>query len=73
MKDMTVLFLRREQEVLLAMKKRGFGKGRWNGVGGKVELGETPEEAAKRECLEEINVTPQIIKKVAELIFNEMH
>lgn len=73
MKQMTILFLRREQEVLLAMKKRGFGNGRWNGVGGKVEAGETPEEATRRECFEEITVRPQSIKKVAELIFNEMH
>jgi len=44
-------------EVCLAMKKRGFGMGRWNGVGGKVDsLKETVEEAAKRETKEEIDV-----------------
>jgi 8-oxo-dGTP diphosphatase/2-hydroxy-dATP diphosphatase len=35
------------------MKKRGFGAGRWNGFGGKVNEGETIEEAARREVLEE--------------------
>ncbi len=35
----------REQRVLLGMKKRGFGSGKWNGFGGKVESGETLEEA----------------------------
>jgi len=30
------------------MKKRGFGVGRWNGFGGKVEANETIDEAAKR-------------------------
>ena len=39
-------------------KKKGLGKGFYNGVGGKVEPGETPLEAAIRECLEEIGVTP---------------
>ena len=34
--------------VLLGMKKRGFGAGKWNGFGGKLEPGETIEEAAKR-------------------------
>ena len=45
--------------VLLAMKKRGFGEGRWNGFGGKVEEGETIEQAAVRETKEEgmIDVT----------------
>lgn len=35
------------------MKKKGFGAGRWNGFGGKVEEGETVEEAAVREVQEE--------------------
>lgn len=30
------------------MKKRGFGKGRWNGFGGKVEKGEIILEVVKR-------------------------
>ena len=41
MKLVTLLFLRRDGQILLAMKKRGFGEGKWNGVGGKVEPGET--------------------------------
>jgi hypothetical protein len=31
----TLLFLQKDDELLLAMKKRGFGAGRWNGVGGR--------------------------------------
>lgn len=58
MKLVTLLFLRRENQILLAMKKRGFGKGKWNGVGGKVEPGETARQAIVRECQEEIGVTP---------------
>ncbi len=40
----------------LAMKKRGFGIGKWNGIGGKVQDEETVEEAAIRELKEEIGV-----------------
>ena len=36
------------KQVLLGMKKRGFGAGRYNGFGGKVEPGETVKEAAIR-------------------------
>jgi len=65
----TLLFIQREDEILLAMKKRGWGVGRWNGVGGKLEPEETIEEAAVRECREEIGVTPLIFRKVAEHTF----
>jgi mutator protein MutT len=57
-------------EVCLAMKKRSFGKGRWNGVGGKVLPGETIESAALRETSEEIGITVQDFRKVAELDFS---
>jgi ADP-ribose pyrophosphatase YjhB (NUDIX family) len=62
----TLLFLRRGDEILLAMKKRGFGAGRYNGVGGKIEADETIDKALIRECQEEIEVTPAHYWKVAE-------
>jgi len=65
----TLLFLVKEDRVLLAMKKRGFGAGRWNGVGGKLEPDESLDEALVRECQEEIGVTPTNYRKVAELDF----
>lgn len=61
----TLLLLIRHDEILLAMKKRGFGAGYWNGIGGKIEAGETVEQALVRECQEEINVTPTKFHKVA--------
>jgi len=56
MKPTTLCFLIKEDEILLAMKKRGFGIGKWNGVGGKVQEKETIKEAAIREMKEEIGV-----------------
>lgn len=61
--------------ILLAMKKRGFGKGHWNGVGGKVntENGESIVNAMIRETKEEIGVDVKDYKKVAELSFTFPH
>ena len=39
------------------MKKRGFGVGKWNGFGGKVETGESFEEGAVRELFEECSIS----------------
>ena len=69
MKHTTLLFLLKDNDILLAMKKRGFGVGRWNGVGGKIDPGETVEQAAARECFEEIGVSPGALDKVAHLTF----
>ena len=45
-KLLTLLFILKPGKVLLGYKKRGFGAERWNGLGGKVQQGETIEEAA---------------------------
>jgi 8-oxo-dGTP pyrophosphatase MutT (NUDIX family) len=60
-------------EICLAMKKRGFGVGKWNGVGGKVEKGEKIIDAAKREAKEEINIDILNMKKMAENSFYFPH
>jgi len=55
-KLMTVGLLLENDDVLLGMKKRGFGEGRWNGFGGKVRPGETIEAAFIREYEEETTI-----------------
>lgn len=44
----TLVLVVQPPRVLLGMKKRGFGAGLWNGFGGKVQPGESIEEAARR-------------------------
>jgi mutator protein MutT len=56
-------------EALLQYKRRGFGAGKWNGPGGKVEPGETMEQAAIREVKEETGLSIRNLKKMAELEF----
>jgi len=56
----TLCFLVRSdppRQVLLGLKKHGFGAGKYGGIGGKVAPGETVVEAAAREMAEETGVT----------------
>lgn len=79
MRNTTLLFLIKKNadgfitDICLAMKKRGFGKGRYNGVGGKVEEGESIEDGARREAMEEIHVSVSALEKVGELSFTFPH
>jgi ADP-ribose pyrophosphatase YjhB (NUDIX family) len=74
-KDYTLIFCRREhpiegtKEILLGMKKRGFGVGKWNGFGGKIELNESIKEGALRELEEESSLISNDIKRVGYLVF----
>jgi len=68
-KIMTLCCIYNETRILLGMKKRGFGVGRWNGFGGKVHEGETIEEAAKRELAEEACVKVEKLNKRGVLLF----
>lgn len=68
----TWMILQDDNRILLGHKKRGFGKGNINGIGGKLEPGETPEEAAIRETAEEIEVKVTKFQKVGLVIFDEL-
>ena len=77
-KDYTLVFCLRtnketnKEEVMLGMKKRGFGEGKYNGFGGKLEPGETVEQAAVRELEEESGVITNVnsLNKKGYLVFN---
>ena len=68
-KLLTLCLVSKGDEILLGMKKRGFGEGRWNGFGGKVEQGESVEEAARRELKEESGVVAEKLEKVGIIEF----
>ena len=50
----------KQEEILLGMKKRGFGVGRWNGFGGKLDGNETIEEGAIRELKQKHGLLPRL-------------
>ncbi|NXB46691.1 8ODP triphosphatase, partial [Leucopsar rothschildi] len=65
----TLVLVVQPSRVLLGMKKRGFGAGLWNGFGGKVQPGESIEEAARRELLEESGLTVDTLQKMGQITF----
>ncbi|XP_065540588.1 oxidized purine nucleoside triphosphate hydrolase isoform X1 [Lathamus discolor] len=65
----TLVLVVQPQRVLLGLKKRGFGAGLWNGFGGKVQPGESIEEAARRELLEESGLTVNTLQKMGQITF----
>ena len=65
----TLLFVIREDQILLIRKKRGLGAGKINGPGGRLEKDESARECAIREVLEELRVTPVDVVQRGELSF----
>jgi 8-oxo-dGTP diphosphatase len=58
-------------EILLGLKKSGFGAGKWVGLGGHIEAGEKPVAAAVREVAEEsgLVVPADSLQHVASIEF----
>jgi len=59
------------RRILLGRKKRGFGVGKLNGFGGKIEPGESEREAAVREVHEEagIEIRAEALRRAGKILF----
>lgn len=60
MKNTTLCYIEKDDQYLMLLrnkKKIDLNKGKWIGVGGKFEDGETPEECLLREVYEETGLT----------------
>ena len=53
----TLCFIVKDDRVLLLLREKAPNKGKWNGVGGKIEPNETPYESCIREVYEETGLT----------------
>jgi 8-oxo-dGTP diphosphatase/2-hydroxy-dATP diphosphatase len=69
-KVLTLCIVHENNRILLGMKKRGFGMGRYNGFGGKVEPNETIEEATRRELKEESGIEVEVLNKLGVIEFS---
>lgn len=48
--------IKKENEIMIAQRIKGDFAGQWEFPGGKVEPGETPQQALKREIMEEMEL-----------------
>ncbi len=55
-KAYSLVVVPQSDRILLGLKKRGFGAGKWNGFGGKPEAGDGMLDCAKRELREEAGI-----------------
>lgn len=62
--DIAIAVIRRDNNILIALRPAGTHLGNlWEFPGGKVEKGESPEDAAIREVMEECGITISILEK----------
>ncbi len=67
--DVAAAVVRREGKVLICRRPEGKARaGQWEFPGGKLEPGETAEEALVRECREELGFTVRPEEKLAEIV-----
>lgn len=52
----TLVFPVTDTHVLLGIKQRKAGQGKWNGYGGEIDKGEDPRTSAMRELKEELEI-----------------
>lgn len=74
MKLATLCYLRKDGRTLMlhrTKKVNDIHQGKWNGLGGKLEPGETPEECARREIREESGLQATNLKLKGFLTFPE--
>lgn len=71
----TLIFPIKKDQILLGLKRRGFGAGKWNGFGGKSKEGEDIKEAALRELKEEcgLEAKPEDLDHRATLAFRSIY
>jgi 8-oxo-dGTP diphosphatase/2-hydroxy-dATP diphosphatase len=68
-----LIFIVQKPKILLGMKKRRLGAGKWNGYGGKVLDGESMEDSLIREVEEEAGIKIKNFEKLGIMDFYMPH
>lgn len=72
MRISTVCYIQYQDQVLMLYRNKkdlDVNRGKWIGLGGKLEAGESPDEAMKREVLEESGIVLDNYKTLGLLTF----
>jgi len=72
MLETTLIYLRKDNKILLGKKLRGFGIGKITGIGGKFEEDESALECAIRESFEESGVRLTKLEEVGRVIYDNL-
>jgi 8-oxo-dGTP diphosphatase len=59
------ILITHKDQVLLIQRKAVHGAGSWSTPGGHLDYGESPEQCAARELLEEVNITCEDMQFIA--------
>ena len=70
--NVVAAIIKKESYYFIAQRNKNKYMGlKWEFPGGKVEIGETFEEALRREIKEELNIKIKILNKITEEKFND--
>lgn len=69
--NVVAAIIKKENKVFITQRGHGEFKGKWEFPGGKIEVGETPEEAVVREISEELKSIVEVEKYFGEI--NDIH
>ena len=61
--------IKKDNKIFAAKRAYGFLKGKWELPGGKIETGETPEQAIVREIKEELATEIKVNKFVTNIVY----
>jgi len=69
----TAAVIEKDGRILIAKRRKGdLHGGRWEFPGGKIDLGETPEECLERELREELGIEAEIGEEICRTSFSYM-
>ncbi|MBP1996683.1 NUDIX hydrolase [Paenibacillus eucommiae] len=71
MHNYTLCFIKKGHQILMLNRLYSPNMGKWNGVGGKIEAGETPQQSVIREVYEETGLSvdnPELVGTVTWIL-----
>lgn len=68
--DVVAAIIRRDNRILATQRSYGEFKHGWEFPGGKIETGETPEQAIVREIHEELDASIDVVRRIVDVSYD---